>query len=289
MGTISNVKVRPSKVILGGVDLGFTEGDLEIKTEEMGVEVTAHQEGTNVLDMIRTGKKVELEVTLKELSAAQLQALLGYGGGNDSGVAEVTTIACIADVSGSLNNRFFLLNGAGGLKYCVWMNVASAGVDPSIPGYTSVEVVLATNATANDVADAVAAALDPLAAFVAPNPGAATVTCTNATAGDVSAPDAGNSGFTLTVTVEGVSQLYGWGKSKDFSSMADDAAKLVLHPIANASTNYAEDIAFWKAYPMLGSIKQSGENPQTASVSFKIFPDMAKPDATRLFVFGDHT
>jgi hypothetical protein len=239
--------------------------------------------------MIRTGKKVELEVTLKETSAAQLQSLLAHGGGNDSGVAEVTTIDCIADSSGSLNNRFFLLNAAGGLSYCVWMNVNSAGVDPSIPGYTSVPVALATNASANDVADAVATALDALAAFTAPNPGADIVTCTNATAGDVAAPDAGNSGFTLAVTVEGVSQLYGWGKSKDFTSMLDDAAKLVLHPVANSASNYAGDIAFWKAYPMLGSIKQSGENPKMCSVSFKIFPDTSKPDATRLFVYGDHT
>lgn len=289
MGTIGNVKVEPCSVEWDGTDLGFTDGDIEIKTEEMGVEITAHQEGQNVLDMIRTGKKVELEVTLKETSAAQLQSLLSHGGGNDSGVAEVTTILCIADSSGSLNNRFFLLNGAGGLAYCVWMNVNSAGVDPSIPGYTSVPVALSTNASANDVADAVAAALDALDAFAAPNPGAATITCTNSVEGDVSAPDAGNSGFTLTVTVEGVSQLYGWGNSKDFTSMLSDAAKLVLHPVANSASNYDGDLAFWKAYPVLGSIKQSGENPKMCSVAFKIFPDTSKPDATRLFVYGDHT
>lgn len=289
MGTIANVKVEPCKAIWNGTDLGFTDGDIEVKVEEMGVEITAHQEGTNVLDMIRTGKKAELELTLKETSAAQLQTLLALGGGTDAGVAEVTTIACIADSSGSLNNRFFLLNAAGGLKYCVWMNVNSAGVDPSIPNYTSVPVALATSATADAVADAVATALDALAAFTAPNPAASTVTCTNAVAGIVDAMDAGNSGFTLTVTVTGVSQLYGWGNSKDFSSMLGDAAKLVLHPVANAANDYDEDLAFWLAYPVLGSIKQSGENPKMVSVSFKIFPDTSKSDTVRLFAYGDHT
>ncbi len=289
MGNLENIRVEPCKVIWDDTDLGFTEGDLDVAPEEMGVEITAHQEGSNVLDMIRTGKKVELEVVLKETSVAQVQALLGVGGDSDDGVAEVTTILCIADVDGSLNNRFFLLHGPRGLKYCVWFNVNAAGVDPSIPGYTSVPVALATGAINTAVADGVATALDALDAFAAPNPAGATVTCTNAVEGAVVEPDAGNSGATLTVTVTGVSLLTGWGNSKDFTGMLGDAAKLVLHPVVNDDDDYDGDVAFWKAYPMLKSIKQSGENPKTVSVTFKIFPDLTKPAAIRLFAFGDHT
>lgn len=289
MGTIANVKVEPCQVKWNSVDLGFTEGDIEIKTEEMGVEITAHQEGTNVLDFIRTGKKVELELTLKETSASQLQTLLGNGGGSSSGVAEVTSITTVADSAGSLNNKVFFIYGASGVGYAVWFNVNSAGTDPSIPGFTSVAVALATNASANDVADGLYAALDALSDFTSPNPAANVVVVTNAAAGARTAPDAGNSGFTISVTTTGSSQLTGWGNSQDFTGMLADAQKLVLHPVANDDAVYTGDLAFWKAYPMLSSIKQSAENPKTCTVAFKIFPDTSKADAIRLFVYGDHT
>lgn len=289
MGTIGNVKVEPCSVSWNGTDLGFTEGDIEITPEEMGVEITAHQEGTNVLDMIRTGKKVELSLTLKETSLAQLQTMLAVGGGSTGAVAEVTTILCGADTAGSLNNKVAFIYGASGVGYAIWLNVNSAGTDPSIPGFTSVPVAIATGATANAVADAVAAALDALADFSAPDPAAATVTVTNAAAGVRTAPDNGNSGFTMTVTVTGTSLLTGWGKSQDFTSMLGDSQKLVLHPVANAAGVYTDDLCFWKAYPMLSSIVQSGENPKTVSVTFKIFPDSSKADAIRLFTVGNHT
>jgi len=289
MGTLANIKVEPCKVIWADTDLGFTDGDIEIAPEEMGVEITAHQEGTNVLDMIRTGKKVEVTVTLKETSADQLKEMLSAGGGEASGAAEVFTILCVGDTAGSLNNKVFFVYGASGAAYAVWMNVNSAGTDPSIPGFTSVEVAVATGASADTVADAVAAALDAYADFQAPNPAAATITVTNTETGTRTQPDAGNSGFTLTVTTTGVSQLTGWGNTKDFTGMLGDSAKLVLHPVVNADNDYDEDLAFWKAYPMLGSIVQSGENPKTVAITFKIFPDTSKADAIRLFAYGDHT
>lgn len=287
--TLANIKVQPCQVLWDDTDLGFTDGDLEVTLEEQGVEITAHQEGTNVLDMIRTGKSAEVAVTLKETALAQLQARLGVGGGFTSGVAEQTTVDTVADSSGSLNNKVFFIYGASGVGYAVWFNVNSAGTDPSIPGFTSVPVALATGATADAVADGVATALDALADFTAANPGADIVTVVNAAVGARTAPDAGNSGFTIAVTVTGVSSLYGWGKSKDFNGMLSDAAKLVFHPVVNDSDDYSEDLAFWKAYPMLGSIVHSGENPKTLSITFKIFPDMTQDDEVRLFALGDHT
>lgn len=83
--------------------------------------------------------------------------------------------------------------------------------------------------------------------------------------------------------------VMGWGNSKDFTQVTSQAGKLVLHPVANSGTDYAEDLAFWKAYPMLDSINISGENPRTMSVTFKVFPDLTKPDAIRLWIRGDHT
>ena len=286
---VQNVNVQPCKAIWNGTDLGLTEGDIEIGMEEQLVEITGHQEGANVLDAIRTGKSCEIGLTLKETSLAQLQTLLGVGGGSTGGVAQVMTILCVADVSGSLNGKMFFIYGASGAGYCVYLNVDGGAVDPSIPGFTSVAVAIAEDATANDVADAVSTALDALADFSAPNPAAATITVTHASEGSRTAPDAGNSGFTLTVTVTGVSELTGWGKSKDFTGVLAAAQKLVLHPVALADDDYTQDFVAWKAYPMMESLVKSGENPQTVQVTFKIFPDTSKADAIRLIAIGDHT
>jgi hypothetical protein len=91
------------------------------------------------------------------------------------------------------------------------------------------------------------------------------------------------------VTTTGTNALTGWGKSKDFTGMMTEAAKLALHPVALDSSDKSRDLAFWKAYPMVGSIVKSGENPSTVSVTFKIFPDTSKADEVRLFALGDHS
>lgn len=289
MGTLANVVVEPCQVLWNGVDLGFTEGDLEITPEEQSVDVTAHQEGTNVLDSIRIGKSVEVSVTLKETTLAKLSALITAGGGSAGSVAAVTGITCVADVAGSLNNKYFQISSQSGVQYFVWFNVNSEGVSPALAGMTGVEVALATGATDAQVATAVASALDALAGFVAPAPAAEVVAVTNAAAGVTNAPAAGNSGFTIAVTTAGANEQVGWGSSKDFTSMLSDAKKLVFHPVAEgATTNQTKDVAFWKAYPLLGSIVYSGENPKLVSISFKIFPDSSKAAAVRLFAFGSH-
>lgn len=293
MATLGNIVLEPCSVTWNGTDLGYTDGDIEVTTDEQAVDIVAHQEGTNVLDAIRTGNSVEIALALKETSLAQLQTLIGTGGGNDSGVAQVTDITCVADSSGSLNNTIMFITGKNPTtkvvtNYVVWFNVNSAGTDPSIPGYTSVEVAVATSAADTAVASALTSALDALADFGA-SAASEVVTVTNAEAGAVTAPDAGNTGFTVAIDTTGVSQLYGWGKSQNFTGMLADSAKLVLHPVKNISSDLADDLAFWKAYPVLNSIVKSGENPQMVNVTFRIFPDLSKPDATRLFVLGDHT
>lgn len=289
MANLANITVEPCRVEWDGSDFGYTDGDIEITPEEQGVEITAHQEGTNVLDMIRTGKTVELSVTLKETATSRLRQMLEVGGGSSDSLAEVATLLCVADVSDSLHGKTFPLIARNGTKY-LFQLFTSAIAAPVIPGWTVVQVSITTDDSANTVGDKVAAAIDALAAFTAPNPAAATITVTQATGGAVaSGSTAGNTGFTYTVTVVGASDLSGWGGSKDFTGMLGDAAKLVLHPIAKDDADLSSDIAFWKAYPMMGSIVKSGENPQTIAITFKVFPDLDKPKAIRLFTVGDHT
>lgn len=77
-----------------------------------------------------------------------------------SATAQISEITVRADVAGNLNNKHFHIWSANNeTAYTVWFNVNSAGTDPHIPYTTSLEVTLATNATAEDVADALALVL----------------------------------------------------------------------------------------------------------------------------------
>lgn len=116
--------------------------------------------------------------------------------------AEVSSVTAVADVAGSLNNKYFLISSPS-VNYYVWYNINSAGVDPAVAGRTPLEVAAATGATAAAVATATRAVLDAHAAFVCPAPVGAVMTVTNAVAG--AAPDtaAGNSGFTVGTTTQG--------------------------------------------------------------------------------------
>lgn len=71
-----------------------------------------------------------------------------------------TKIQCVADVSSSLNNKYFLFSNAKNLtKYYVWFDVGNTGVDPAVAGRTGIEVDIAANASASAVATALAADL----------------------------------------------------------------------------------------------------------------------------------
>jgi len=98
--------------------------------------------------------------------------------------AGVQTITCVADVAGSLNNKYFLLETANGAqKYAVWFNVSAGGSAPTVPGYTAAEVAISTGDTAADVATALGTALALLTGIASATPATATVTVTLSVAG----------------------------------------------------------------------------------------------------------
>lgn len=75
-------------------------------------------------------------------------------------VQEVQTAITVADVAGSLNSTYFLLNSAcDAYKFYVWYNINSAGVDPAIAGRTGIQVAGATNASAATLATATSTAI----------------------------------------------------------------------------------------------------------------------------------
>lgn len=120
----------------------------------------------------------------------------------------IQTVTPVADSSGSLNSKYFLLNSANaGTNYYVWLNVNSAGVDPLIAGRTGVPIAVATNATAGTIGTAIATAVDALANFIAT--GTTTVTITNSATGPFTpiTDGAAPTGFAFAVTGGGNSTV----------------------------------------------------------------------------------
>jgi hypothetical protein len=111
---------------------------------------------------------------------------------------EVTNVITVADVAGSLNNTYFFLNepSPGNGQY-YWFDVNGAGVDPGPFGArVSIQVPIATNATANQVATALHSAIT--GAFIA-TVNSNSVTISNTVAGVVTTATAETSGFTIEI------------------------------------------------------------------------------------------
>ena len=133
-------------------------------------------------------------------------------------VAEVTTITCRPDESGSLQSKYFFINtvevdttinvGYKIVEYYVWMDVSSGGSDPAISGKTGIEVDIATDNNAATVATAVKNALHALANFSA-TIDSNVVTVTNANKGAVTDASDNNTNNAIAVTTQGTGQLTG--------------------------------------------------------------------------------
>ena len=141
-------------------------------------------------------------------------------------IQEVTSVTTVADVAGSLNNKYFYLNTVNDLYY-VWYNASGAGVDPGIGGRIGAMVAIINNDTANTVATNTATVIDALVDFVAPAPGANVISITNVTGGTVTdASDAGGTGFVIAVTTQGVGTATNVQEVTNITTVADIASSL---------------------------------------------------------------
>lgn len=118
--------------------------------------------------------------------------------------AEVRTLVYSADVGGNTNNSYTKIFTPNN-KYVVWNNVGGNGVDPALPGFTSVEVAYAEGAINTVRSAAAETAIDALADVTAVDV-AGTVTVTNDAMGSVDDSVNGtevNPLITLATTVQG--------------------------------------------------------------------------------------
>lgn len=121
-----------------------------------------------------------------------------------SGVAEVTSITTVADVAASLDGKYFILyDDVGSVAF--WFDVDNNGTaEPSHGATRSVEITtVVTGDSAATVATAVQGAVDADAKFSA-SVNSATVTVTASATGYRTDGTANTSGFTVSVTTQGL-------------------------------------------------------------------------------------
>lgn len=120
----------------------------------------------------------------------------------------VKDITTLADVSGSLNNKYFLLDDAlDKNKYYIWFNVNSAGTDPVISGRIGLQVPLNTNDTADFVATALRIVIGSTSKFVCTLVSTNKLRIENIGFGQSSGVVDFNTSFTFTTIESGVSEI----------------------------------------------------------------------------------
>ncbi|KKM85863.1 hypothetical protein LCGC14_1284750, partial [marine sediment metagenome] len=178
-----------------------------------GVDVTTYNDLLTEIQSIIDGGLGGGSITLTSGNLRFISATTGVPSDVDvvdTGDAEVTDITAVADVAGSLNSTFFLLD-APGTGYYVWFDVSSGGVDPLVAGRTGITVAITTGDADTVVAGSMITAIGAVADFGTSVIGAV-VTVTNAAVSSVadavddsSAP----TGFTFLVTTQGTDILFG--------------------------------------------------------------------------------
>jgi hypothetical protein len=118
------------------------------------------------------------------------------------GTKEITQITCTADDDSSLSGKYFLINAPGGWSYYVWFNIDYLSSDPLLDNKVAIEINISANDTASTIAQAISDALPP--EFVASvNAGVIVITCVDA--GSVTNASAGTSGFSVSISQQGIS------------------------------------------------------------------------------------
>lgn len=119
-------------------------------------------------------------------------------------VMQSENITCVADVSASLNNKYFVFYTTGGVKHYAWYNVAAGGTDPAVSGGTAHAVAISSGATAAAVASATQAILDAVTGFDCSVDGAVlTLVATTAGYAKPAHEGAAATGFTFEVNKYG--------------------------------------------------------------------------------------
>jgi hypothetical protein len=171
-------------------------------------------------------------------------------------IPQVVKITTVADVSSSLNNKYFFLYSPT-VKYHVWLNIGAAGTNPAPAGSTAIEVTAAADATDAAIATAVQTAVDAHASFTATVSGNK-VTITNVTNGYAPASHEGNAGFAHELVTQGFAAYEIGCVDGDIElSFAEDLAEITCH---DSGTSIVGHLVTGKTVSVTVSFKETNKD-----------------------------
>lgn len=119
------------------------------------------------------------------------------------GVAQVTTIQCIAKASITASAYFDINSASNATLYRFWYDTTGSDPEPAAGGRTLIKIQISTLTSATDVASATRDVMAGEVADFETDSSTDTVTVTNVNSGYTDAPSVGTSGFTIIVTTSG--------------------------------------------------------------------------------------
>ena len=154
---------------------------------------------------------------------------LTAGGFVSAAQPEITTVECVADVSDSLNAKYFDIDTDGGQKTEIWFDTDNSGTSAPTGSGSYNDVIEVTQVGTNDSAERVAVAIasainEDAGAHSTAEVSGITVIITDASNAAVTSAtmSAGDTGFTVTQKQAGASGASGLGIAADKMAMIND-------------------------------------------------------------------
>lgn len=285
MSNTKNVKLGVCQVLFNGVDLGYTQGGVEVSVKTDTHKVSVDQFGKSTINEYIIGREVTVKVPLAETTLQNLattmpgsQLIFTGGGTQATGTLTIATNPA-AGTTVVINNVVMTFQNA--------------------TGYTGASGQVLIGATAAATASNLQAALSAytvsaplmLASYTVAG---AVITVTyqvTAAAGNAFTLSAGTAGVSVTLSgatlsggVDGANE-YAIVTSGVGSNLLSFAAPLRLHPISNAATNLSEDFVIpLAATAGAMTFTYSIDKERVFSCEFNGYPD---PTTGKLFTIGN--
>lgn len=279
-----NVKMGVCQIAYGGVDLGYTQGGVEVTVATNTKEVTVDQFGSAPINEIIMGRTCTASVPLAETTLRNMvkimpgAVLVGSGGVAATGTVTFVTAPPVDGDKVTVNGVDFTFK-----------------TTPNVKNSNEMAIQGTINLCASVLAAAINASLDPAVSQISASAATAVVT--------ISADDQGVAGNAVTLakqfvtsancTVSGAT-LSGGIDPTDLKvtvptgigiSLLDFAKELTLHPIANGETDRSDDFVMPIA-ATAGGLKFAYkiDTERVFDCTFKAYPDS---NTKILFVVGD--
>lgn len=287
--TTKNVKLGVCKVFYAGVDLGYTQGGVEVTVKTDTHKVNVDQFGKTTVNEYIMGRDVNAKVPLAETTIENMVAIMP--GATMTTVGGTVATGTITIATNPSNGDTIIVNGS-----TVTFKTTPAGKN---------EVAIGSNAaaTALNLAAALSVSTDPAIAAALYLANAAVVTVTYGAEIYSSTGVKGSEGndFTLAsgtagakVTVSGATLTGGTDPTSKSVSVTTGigtdllkiAQELRLHPVGKADTDVSDDFVIPLA-ATAGALNFAYklENERIYNVEFMGYPDSAKNG--KLFTVGE--